>query len=109
MKSAQISGFLMTLLGGVYLYSFAHGISESTSTAPTAGIGVVVVFSLLLVSAVILMNSSFRLWSRKIRLREGITNIWWLTLLGINSILAVVYTIAIVAGVVAVLKASYGN
>src|SRR5690606_17507612 len=109
MKSAQISGFLMTLLGGVYLYSFAHGISESTSTAPTAGIGVVVVFSLLLVSAVSLMHSSVRLSSRISRLREPITHIGWLPLLGINSILAGVYTVANVARVVAVLNASYAN
>ncbi|OEY68495.1 hypothetical protein [Rheinheimera salexigens] len=109
MKSAQVSGLLITLLACVYLYFITHGVSELTDTAPTAGIGVIVVFSLLLVSAVILLNSSFRLWNRKVRLREGITNIWWLTLLGINSILAIVYTIAIIAVVMAVLKAAYGN
>ena len=98
MKSAQISGLAITILAIAYLYS-----------APTVGFGILLVFFMLLISAVILMNSSFRLWSKEVRLREGFVNKWWLTLLGINSILAVSYTTAIVAGIAIILKTAYGN
>lgn len=109
MKLAQISGFLITLLACVYLYSFIHRVSDPTDTAPTVGFGIIIVFVMLLVSAVIVMNSSFRLWNRKVRQREGINNIVWLTLLGINSILAIGYTATIVAGIVVIFKIAYGN
>ena len=109
MKSAQISGLSITILASVYLYSFAHRISDPNDSAPTVGFGIMLVFFMLLISAVILMNSSFRLWSKEVRLREGFVNKWWLSLLAINSILAVSYTTAIVAGVAIILKTAYGN
>ena len=109
MKSAQISGLLITILASVYLYSFAHRISDPTDSAPTVGFGIVLVFFMLLTSAVILISSSFRLWSREVRLKEGFVDKWWGALLVINSLLAIIYTTAIVAGVVVILKTAYGN
>lgn len=109
MKSAQISGLFITILASVYLYSFAHRISDPTDSAPTVGFGILLVFFMVLISAVILMSSSFRLWSKEVRIREGFINKWWLTLLGINSILAISYTTAIIAGFAVLLKTTYGN
>ncbi|WP_337841275.1 hypothetical protein [Rheinheimera sp.] len=90
MKPVQIIGLLFSLLAFGYYASFSDGLT--TDSSPTGGFGVMLVFLLQIISACLLIPSSFWLWRKKTREFTGFNTPFWLTLLGVNSLLSLLYT-----------------
>src|SRR3990167_7549314 len=95
MKKAQVSGFCIAIMSVCYYLSFADSYAANESSSPTSGLGVLLVVLMLLVSALLLIPSSVRLWLKKTRDENQFSGPVWLILLALNSIFSLLYSAAL--------------
>lgn len=109
MKVTQIIGLMISILAFTYYMSFAHRLdSPDEQGSVTLGIGLLIVFFLAFISAILLIPTSIMLWRSKVRELHNFNDLIWKIVLGINSALAVIYTSTglWIAGLFVVVKAS---
>lgn len=95
MKKAQVAGFCLVIMAVCYYLSFADSYGANESSSPSSGFGVMLVFLMLLVSALLLIPSSVRLCLKKTRDENQFSGQVWLSLLALNSILSLLYSAAL--------------
>lgn len=102
MKEAQLFGLAFSAAGLALLMPLLQMLGNADNAVLSPGIGLMVAFFLFLTSSVILIYSCFRLFSRKVRVKENFTGKGWHTLLVVNSCIMFGYIAAIFAGVATV-------
>lgn len=95
MKKAQVAGFCLVIMAVCYYLSFADSYGANESSSPSSGFGVMLVLLMLLVSALLLIPSSVRLWLKKTRDENQFSGPVWLSLLALNSIFSLLYSAAL--------------
>ncbi|MFC4654971.1 MULTISPECIES: hypothetical protein [Rheinheimera] len=89
MKPFQIVGLFFSLLAFSYYLLIS---SDPQDSSPSAGFGAILIILLSMVSAVLLIPSSFGLWRKNAREARQVTGPFWLSLLAVNSLLALFYS-----------------
>lgn len=93
MKIVQTIGLFFSLLAVSYYLSFADRLnSADESGSITLGIGLIIVYLMAFISALLLIPSSFILWRKKARDALKFNGTFWHSLLVMNSILAIAYS-----------------
>ncbi|WP_285163380.1 hypothetical protein [Shewanella goraebulensis] len=91
MKSAQIIGFILSIFSAWYLSLFYDSLLMKSSSSPSLGIGVAVVFALCTISVVLTIPTCVLLRSKKARTEKQFTGWFWSSLFALNSICAIAY------------------
>ncbi|CAB9494204.1 hypothetical protein [Alteromonas macleodii] len=93
MKVTQIFGLIISILAFTYYMSFAQRLDSPDAQGSVAlGIGLLSVFFLALISAILLIPTSIILLRKKARERHNFNGLIWNTVLGFNTALAFFYT-----------------
>lgn len=93
MKILQIVGLFITLLALAYYASFAEQLNSAEQQGNiNLGFGLIIVYLLAIISAVLIVPSSFILWRKKTRDYFRFDGPLWNSILIANSTLAVAYT-----------------
>ncbi len=104
MRSIQVCGLISLLVCWMigHFLDGGSGVSEQAGAVTAIGL-VYFAFPFMVISFLLLVPSSVALMWPSIRQRSGFNNVYWLTLLTINTIISVFY-IALIIYIVSILS-----